>query len=669
MPAVKSRIATPQLAVAPRVSRPTLLRGSLALFGLILLGFFPVLFATWNWDDAIWVTQNAVLRDWWTNAAGQPSGLQVIWFHPGQLENYYPVVYTMFLLQFHLVGQNAGLYHEVNLLLHVLNAVLLWRVALRLPLPNHWRDGAWLGALLWAIHPVQVETVGWVAEQKNLFSTLFAFLAVLAYFRFDAAPRRRAGRVWYAVGLLCFVLGLLSKTVVVTAPAALALIIWWRDGVITRQTIARLLPWFVIGLLMVPVAIYGERYNVGSTGAGLEFSWPERFLMAAHGIWFYLRTIVWPYPLLLVYPKYNINPHTAAPYLYAALTVAALAILWVLRHRIGRAPVAALVAYIIMLSPALGFVSFYTLHFTFTADHYQYFANSAVFLFLGGALTWAYHRFTPMPDIFASPSKRNPAPAPQRQSNTAGLLKLGTILLSGTWILLSNRQSDRFSDYLAIWRYTVDFNPTSEPALQNYAGGLQFIGKIDEALIYAKRAEAIAPEDWKTHMTLADLYHARGDVTAEATEYALSIRYKPAGAKLYSSSEMIHQPAAPLQQSSIDTKFIVDPPLLDAPYQQAATLQLQRQFEPAIAAYRAYLATAPQDGMAHLNLANCLAQTGDFSAAAEEYQAASDLEPTNAKIAFNLALAQMQLGKGDDAFRTLARAVKLDPTLIKRLPR
>src|SRR5208282_2295026 len=167
----------------------------------VFVAYQPILRGGFIWDDDSYVTNNRTLHDF--------DGLKHIWFDTTSTPQYYPLVYTTFWLEYHTWKLNPVGYHVVNVLLHALGSILLWRVLKRLELP-----GAWLAAAIFALHPVNVESVAWITERKNVLSAVFFFAAAWAYLRFVGESESRKSRwCWWFVALLLFVCALLSKTV------------------------------------------------------------------------------------------------------------------------------------------------------------------------------------------------------------------------------------------------------------------------------------------------------------------------------------------------------------------------------------------------------------------------------------------------------------------------
>ena len=203
------------------------------------------------WDDFIWSQSRAVL-EW--------SGLSTLWSWPSRIEqeaHYWPLTYTTFWLEHKIWGLAPAGYHVVNVLLHLLNSLLVWRLLLRLAVP-----GAWVAAAVFAAHPLHVESVAWIIERKDVLSGLFYLAAVLVWLRFLEQPRP-----WrYGLALLLFAAGLLSKSIVVTLPAALLIVQWWKEGRITARDLRRLAPFFLVALLITAVDLLLSRFKARFPG-------------------------------------------------------------------------------------------------------------------------------------------------------------------------------------------------------------------------------------------------------------------------------------------------------------------------------------------------------------------------------------------------------------------
>src|SRR6266540_4657000 len=202
----------------------------------------------WNggflWDDDVYITNNELLT--------APDGLRRIWFSLDSPSQYFPLVYTTFRTEHALWGLNPTGYHSINLVLHISNALLVWQVLVRLKVP-----GAWLAGAIFALHPVQVESVAWITEQKNVLMGFFFLLTLLAWIAFIDERIKHPWR-FYIVALVLYVLALSAKTTACTLPAALLLILWLQKRPINWQRILQIIPFFLLGLGMGLVTIWWE---------------------------------------------------------------------------------------------------------------------------------------------------------------------------------------------------------------------------------------------------------------------------------------------------------------------------------------------------------------------------------------------------------------------------
>src|SRR5262245_46525519 len=258
----------------------------LVLVALTVFAYQPAWNAGFIWDDDAYVTQNSLLT--------APDGLKRIWFSLDSPSQYFPLVYTTFRFERALWGLNAAGYHWVNLLLHAVNALLVWRLLTRLKIP-----GAWLAAAIFALHPVNVESVAWTTQLKNVQSLFFSLLALLTWIEFVETDRHR-GR-WYGLTLLFYALALLSKTTACTLPAALLLILWLKRRPIQWNRIAQIVPFLMMGVAMGMVSMWWERHHQGTEGAIYSIPLLERVLIASRAVWFYAGKLLWPSNLTFNY--------------------------------------------------------------------------------------------------------------------------------------------------------------------------------------------------------------------------------------------------------------------------------------------------------------------------------------------------------------------------------
>ena len=415
---------------------------------LVLVAYFPAFSGGFVWDDWILVTEPLVRR---------LGGIVSIWLSPAEVRHeghYWPVVYTSFWIEHKLWGLHPAGYHAVNILLHALTSLMIWRLLVRLAVP-----GAWLAAAVFAVHPVHVESVAWIIERKDLLSAVFYLGGVHVWLRFTET--RDLAR--YLFCLVLFVAALLSKSIAVTLPAALVLIQWWRAGRVTWRDAKCLAPLFAVALAITLTDIAFYRDQVDSS---FDYTWVERILIATRALWVYAWKLVWPASLPVFYPRWEVYASDVMGWLGLALLVTIGVSLWIARHRIGRGPFAGALFFVITLSPVLGFVDFRFMDIAFVADRFQYLASIGPIAVL---LAVAVYRLVQL--------------APMGRMGMAAAVAVVVALIALTW-----RQSGIYRDDLTFARHAVTLNPQHHfgQILLSYA--LASEGRHERALDAATRA-------------------------------------------------------------------------------------------------------------------------------------------------------------------------------------
>ncbi len=352
------------------------------------VAYYPALHGEFLWDDDAHVTKpelrslRGLHRIWFEAYRVGPAG-QLL---PGATQQYYPLLHSAFWLEYHLWGTSALGYHLANLALHCAAVCLIYLILRKLNVP-----GALLAAGIFALHPVQVESVAWITEQKNTLSAVFYLSAMLVYLHFDRSRTPDA----YIAAVVLFVLGLLSKTVTATLPAALLVIFWWQRGTLSwKRDVLPLLPLFALGAVAGLFTAWIERNLIGAQGAPFDLTFVQRCLLAGRVVCFYLGTLIWPSNLIFIYPRWPIDPAKLRAWLFPLAAITTTVVLFMLRHR-WRAPLAGWLFFVGTLFPVLGFFNVYPFVFSYVADHFQYLSClgmivlSAAALAIGIVSTWA----------------------------------------------------------------------------------------------------------------------------------------------------------------------------------------------------------------------------------------------------------------------------------------
>ncbi|HBF33093.1 TPA: hypothetical protein DDW35_00880 [Candidatus Sumerlaeota bacterium] len=434
----------------------------LLLLALILAVYYPVFFAGFVWDDAD-IFESPQIHNM--------SGLIDIWIHPGNsiLQDYMPLNYTTTWLEYRLWGTNPFGYHAVNLFLHCVNALLLLYLLRCIRAP-----GALFATLLFALHPVQISSVAWVAQRKDLLYVLFYFLTFLAWIRFEEK------KTWarYLLVFALFAAGMLSKRMAITWPLAALVFSWWRSGEPQLRNALRLLP---LLLFAVPLSFIVNLTNPTSSDAELSaiehLSLLQKLLLACNNAGYYLGKLLWPREHVPFYPTWKIDPTYPVLYLAPVAIAATLIALWVLHNRIGRGPLAAAAFYLIGLSTILGFFPWSLMSMTYVQDHYQYLACIGPFLLLA----YAMDRYAPR--LF------------QKSANLRFLV-YGTLapLLLLPLATVAHKQVRLYHDRETLFRPNFEKHPDSYYGAVQFARGLSINHKNTEALVVLDQTIARNPK-------------------------------------------------------------------------------------------------------------------------------------------------------------------------------
>jgi tetratricopeptide (TPR) repeat protein len=592
----------------------------LLILGVTLLAYASALNGGYIWDDDLYLTDN--------NTLTSVHGLSRIWTVPHASPQYYPLVFTTFWLERHLWGLNPLGYHLVNVLLHACVACLLYYLLLSLEVP-----GAWFAALLFAIHPVNVETVAWISERKNVLSGFFYMLAAIALLKFYGLggaekgqkepdnekpvpknlPQRRRGaeensaskksknnslvvRVenfssflrlsaplrWnlYFAGLLLFGCALLSKTVTCTLPVALLIVLWWKRGRVTRAEALSLTPLFVLGAGMGVLTAWLERTHVGAHGADWGLSLIERFLLAGRILCFYAWKLLWPVHLSFNYERWVVDSGVWTQYLYLPAVIAVMAALWAGRGRIGRGPLAAALFFVASLFPALGFFDVFPFRYSYVADHFLYLAGiGPITLAAAAASTYVLKHHGNRLMLFAG-----------------ACVLVVMVLAVKTW-----RQGIIYADAWTLYNETLKENPGSPLAHNNIGSILSRQGRRQEAMAHFTEALKAQPNHEMPHYNLGVELAALGKIDEAIENYEEALRIRP-------------------------------------------------DFERALN-----------------NLGSLLAQKGRLKEAVEHWTKAVEIDPDYTGAHYNLLLAYSQLGDSAAVRREYGRIKDLDPILAEKV--
>ena len=622
-PAEDARSGEPRWRRAGGLSRFTVL-GAIALGLMVAVSYLPTVWAGFVWDDKLF-SEEPVLRQW--------SGLWTIWFDPADMKkeaHYWPIVYSSFWLEHKLWGLAPVGYHLVNVVLHLVNSLLVWRLLWRLAVP-----GAWAVAAVFAVHPLHVESVAWVIERKDLLSGMFYIGAVLTWIRFVESP----GWSRYGLTLALFCAGMLSKSVVVTFPAALLIWHWWQRDRVTSTDLLRLLPFLVIGLA---IAAGDYWFYTAREPLSLGYSFVERVLIACRALWFYVGKLLWPTDLAVIYPLWDIRVGDPLAWAYVAGAAALAALLWFGRHRLGRGPLAGVLFFAVTLSPVLGFVDYGYMQFAFVADRFQYLAGVGVMAVLIGAAARGEGRAF--------------------RIGTRGLLAAALVLLGTlTWT-----QAGIYRDEAGFFGHIVAHNPEARDAHLNLGNALIQANHPVEALAAARIAVKQRPDfaPGYSNAGIALLKLERFKEAEKILRRGLEIDPRDRDLRQNLAEALRQQKRYTEAAEAYRATLAIDSRYARAHAGLGYALYHLKRYEEAVAALERSLSlepASPAAGTLGLLLGQALQKANRLDAAAEHYQRAASMDPRDVRPLRHLAELRNAQGRTEEADGYLRRIRELRP--------
>jgi len=583
----------------------------LILITVTLLAYQPA----WNgqplMDDEMHLITTPELRS--------VSGLVSLWIDPQTTRQYHPLVDTVFWVEDKLWGSSMLGYHLVNIVLHIAAAFMLLKILRVIEIP-----GAWLATAVFALHPVQADSVAWIVELKNTLSSIFFFGCVLAYLRFD----RNRTRASYALVLLLFCVGLLAKAIVAMFAVTALIVFWWKRGRLEwNRDVKPIVPFVVLGITAGLFTAWMERNFSGAEPFALSFL--DRVLIAGRSFWFYVSKIFWPSNLMFIYPRWDISAAVWWQYLFPLGALCVFATSWILRKR-SRWLLAGLLFFGAMLLPLLGFVDMSFFRYSFVADHFQYLAMLGIIVPLSAGGTILLNRSSDWPRI-------------------AGYGLCLTLLAA--LAALTFRHSEMYRDLQTCSRMILEKNPTHWIAQNNLGVALLQKGEPDAAIAHFDLALEKAP---------------RGSKVGKMVHYNLGSAFSKKG--------LIDEAIAQFEKA-----LSIDPSYAAAHHNLANALRHQRRFSEAIAQYEYALKIEPRSALTMNNLGWMLATCPDpsFRNGAKAVEIAEQADRVSGGgdplILHTLAAAYAENGQFSQAIETAQRALQLaedqrKSALIRALP-
>ena len=599
----------------------------LAILALAVLWIYspvcnPTFQADWLWDDDTMLTANLTVQHRLSEDPAVPPAhaatLGKLWLGPSG-PDFFPLTYTALWAQwpfFSIDPRDGGPvkpggpavawsfgYHLVSVLLHLAGALALWRLFAVMRMP-----GAWLGALIFAVHPVCVESVAWVSEFKNTLSLPLFLLAAIHYIHFDdlmqtgeALDSPRAARR-YVLALVFFVLAMLAKTSVVMLPVLILFYVWWKRGRITGRDVVRSGHFFLVSLVLGLVTIYYQHGRAIGDEPIIVGGFASRLACAGMSVFWYLKLLVWPVHLLPIYEKWDVDPPRLWQFLPWPVIAAAAGWFWWKRASWGRHAIFAFGSFLLMVSPTLGFITISYMRITWAADHFIYLPLIALVGWVAAGIARWYER--------AADDVRRVIFA----GTTAAIIAL---------TILSFNYTACWVNEDALWTHTLSYNENAWQAHNRLGARKSSRGQVENngpasrvenlgAFHHFTRATELRPDLGETHNNLATAYREKARVSEQR------------GDEVTAEFEM---------NASIEH------------FAEACRLM-------------------PQVPVLHVNLANALTTAGRYVEAASKFKELMDKDPSNPSLINSYGVALYKQGdKKEEAIAQFRRALEIAPDL------
>lgn len=593
-----------------------------ALVVVVFLAYQPAWNGGFLFDDDLHLLNNPVLKT---------GGLKGAWV-PGTYINYWPLTFTIYRFEFDIWGLNPIGFHMVNIALHSLTAVLLWRVLVELNVP-----GAMMAAAIFALHPVNVESVAWISQLKGILSLLFALASVLFYLQFD-----RRGESWrYTTAIAAFGLSTLAKGMVLTLPIVLLACVWWRRGSLARQDLLRVVPYLLIGAIMTGLELWHQNH-----GESVRSDSPlNRAAVAGCAVWFYFGKLLLPIDLCFIYPRWKIEDVDLLWYLPGLLLVVLFVLAFWRRRTWGRPVMMLIICYVALLLPVLGFVNINYMRYSLVADHWQYAAMIVPCAVLTGLVAvW----------MFGRPSRR-----PIAYALSFALLASLTAL---TW-----RQCRIYKDADTLYESAIESNPGCWMAHYGLGVNLARRGQHDEAIAHYQKALDLKPNYVEAHILIGMSLIGRGQIDEAIAHYKMALGDSPDNvvAHIGLGNALVSRKRIDEAIGHFQNALEKAPDNAEAHNNLGAIFAGRGQVYKAIDHYRKALKSKPDYALVHNNLGVELDRLGQVDEAIYHYRRALKNKPDYAEAAHNLGLALASHSSVDEAIVCFRQALDSQPDFIE----
>ena len=612
------------------LTQPSAIKTTPVLQALLIVAagvwvFYPAIHGQWLWDDDVLITNNLLIHD--------PAGLWKTWFAPTRsLIDYFPITVSVDWLAWRVWGMDTLGYHLTSIVLHLISALLVWRLLSKLGLRL-----AWLGGLLFALHPVLVESVAWIAELKNTLSLPPFLLAMCAWIDYDEQGK------WtqYCLALGLFLVAMLCKTTMVMFPVAILLYAWWKRGRIRVRDLKDSAPFFAVSLVLGLTTLWFLHHAMAPQSVRLG-GVLSRVACAGLSLAFYFSKAVLPIGLLPAYPQWAVGRPSLLQFLPWPILCGVLYLCWANRTSWGRHVLLGLGFFLINLAPFVGFTAAAYMDFTWVMDHVLYIPLIGIIGLAAAGLGGLDCR----------------VPAFTRPYGI-GIVVMVLVLLA----VSSRAYAGLYVNAETLWTHTVERAPEAWLAHDNLGYTLATTGRFAEAIGQFEQALRIHPDYAPAHNNLGTALFRVGRVQEAQREIREALRIDPDSADAYDNlgTVLLHLGRIPEAIEQFQAAARISPNDAGAHYGMGTAFVQAGRNADAMHEYEAALQINPDFADAHVNLGTVLLHLGRAPEAMEQFQAAVRINPNDAEAHYDMGIALVQAGRDVDAVEEFEAALRINP--------
>jgi protein O-mannosyl-transferase len=601
---------------AEQVHRFGMLAGGATLIALaIFIAYLPSINGGFVLDDDEFLTQNPLIQTF--------DGLYRFWCST-KAQEFYPVSYSSLWIEWRLWERNPAGYHVTNLILHFIDVLLIWIILRKMRIP-----GAFFAAMIFAVHPVNVESAAWIAQLRNMLAMTFFLLSILWYFKAgtyaastDIAPTRSHGgpweretifssfilhpssfHFWYRLSLAAYVLAMLSKGSAAVLPVLLLGIVWWLRP-LTKWDLARAAPFFLIAVALTGVNVWFQTHGEEVVIRSTDFT--HRLLGAGGVVWFYLYKALLPVELVFIYPQWHIEAGNVLWWLPLLAVLIVTMLLWSYRKSWSRPLYFTWGFFCVALLPVLGFIDVGFMKYSLVADHYQHIAIIGVIALAAAGFNFWHQRMRGLSHRVAA---------------------IAAVAAVGILVFLTWHQSGLYSDQITLYQATLEKNPNCWIAHNNLGKRYYETGRLQDAIEHYRRAVVLNPLYVEAHYNLGLAINDSGNPKESIEHYQRALQLGTNHPEVYNNmGNALLQTGHPLESIRY--------------YEQAIRLD-------------------PDFVSVHNNLGAALIQAGRPQDATEHFKHALHQSPGYTDALSNLALAYADMNRSSDAIETAKKAMEL----------